>query len=459
MSALSLPAIDPPRRSIVGGVAARAIVVALVAVALLYCVTYEALSSASRRALSAAVDTDIAGLADIHSSGGDAELIARIGDRLALTGLDQRPAHYLLADARHRPIAGDLHQWPALSDATSEAGFVTLEGGRPAFARATRLSPRLSLVVARDYTGDRALLQRLALLFGAVGAAIAAMVGLLAWHSSRRLAVRVDRINAAYRDAADAAAAAALLADAGRDEIGELARHSGAALERLARLVEAHRHVSDNVAHEIRTPLMHLDGRLLGLLKRDPGEDAAAILARARADIRRIVAMLDSLLDIAAHEARRGDPSGLAPLDLSALLLDIVAIYSSSIEEAGIGLETAIAPDVQIAGDAMQLTRLVSNLLDNAIKYVPAGGRIRVSLAPDGVVRVSDDGPGIAPEARPHIFDRFRRIEGGDPDRPVGHGLGLALARAIAERHGLTLRLEDGDKGCSFVIAPDREKG
>ena len=438
-------------RSIVGHVAALAMAAALITVAALYAVTWWVTAQASARSLAATVDTDLAGLADIHASGGRAELAARIGDRLALTGLDQRRAHYLLADAAGRPLAGDLKHWPALTAANSEAGYVTIDD-RPLYARATALSPDLSIVVAREYAGDRSAMRRLTLAFAAAGAAIVVAVGLFASRLSRQLALRVTRINAAYREVGDKAAARALADDPGRDEIGELARHSAVALERLANLVDAQRHVSDNVAHEIRTPLMHLDGRLLGLFKTSGANGGGVALDRARADIRRIVGMLDSLLDIAASEARRGDSSGLAPFDLSELAIDLADVYRSSMEEAGLSFVTGINPGVTMLGEPMQITRLLSNLLDNAIKYVPAGRTVRLDLATDGTLVVEDDGPGIPAEARETMFDRFRR---GTSSGQVGHGLGLALARAIAERHGLTLRLEDRSPGCRFVMTKE----
>jgi signal transduction histidine kinase len=436
------------RGSIVRRVALASMAVALAAVSLLGLATWVLVSSANSQSIRATVDTDLAGLADIYSTGGQGELVARIEDRLALDGLDQRRAHYLVTGNGGKRIAGDLQHWPALSADRSEAGHVALDGGKPAFARATRLSRDLSIVVAREEGRDRALLANLMAMFLVAGVAVVLVVGLLARAQSRRIAGRVEAINAAYRGTAPGRAAA-LTGDSTDDEIGELARHSGAALERVGRLFDAQRHVSDNVAHEIRTPLMRLDQRLLALLKASDAP-AAASLDGARTDIRGIVAMLDSLLDIAASAARRGDPGGLSPFDLSALAADVADVYRSSMEEAGLGFEANIAPEVTMLGEPMQITRLISNLLDNAIKFVPAGGIVRLEVTRDGSLVVSDDGPGIPPEARATIFNRFRR---GDHNGPIGHGLGLALARAIAERHGMTLRLERTAVGASFRMA------
>ena len=100
----------------------------------------------------------------------------------------------------------------------------------------------------------------------------------------------------------------------------------------------------------------------------------------------------------------------------------------------------------------MQGTRLLSNLLDNAIKYVPEGGRVRLILRPGPQVVVEDDGPGIPRDQRDRVFERFARAT-APGDRP-GHGLGLALSRAIAERHGLVLRLGDTPRGAQFILEP-----
>jgi signal transduction histidine kinase len=387
-----------PRGSIVRRLAIAAMAVALAAVAGLGLATYATVSSANSQAIRTTVDTDLAGLADIYASSGQDELIARIGDRMTMEGLDGHRAHYLVATPDGRRIAGDLQRWPNLSADTSQGSRIAFDGESQGFARATRLSRDLKILVGREDGADRALLSRLMVLFAAAGAAIVLVVGLLAQLQSRRIAGRIVRINHAYRSATPSDRAA-LSREPLHDEIGELARHSGAALERLAGLVEAQRHVSDNVAHEIRTPLMRLDQRLLALLKRGDA-DSAASLGQARSDIRGIVAMLDSLLDIAASEARRGDPGGLEALDLSALAEDVADIYRNSMEEAGLRFDAAVAPGVKMLGEPMQITRLMSNLLDNAIKFVPAGGTVRLEVAHDGALRVFDNGPGIPAAAR-----------------------------------------------------------
>jgi signal transduction histidine kinase len=167
--------------------------------------------------------------------------------------------------------------------------------------------------------------------------------------------------------------------------------------------------------------------------------------------------MLESLLDISSSKARRGDLRGLETLDLSMLVTRICELFVDSAEDVGLELRWQIAPDITMAGEEMRMARLVTNLLDNAIKYVPSGGHVHVSLTEGPRLVVEDDGPGIAAAERPAIFERFRRGEDHSGDRHGGSGLGLALAAAIAQRHGLDLRLEEKDcAGARFVLEPER---
>ncbi|MFN3551971.1 MAG: sensor histidine kinase, partial [Novosphingobium meiothermophilum] len=236
----------------------------------------------------------------------------------------------------------------------------------------------------------------------------------------------------------------------------EIAAHGTRLLARKAQLLKAYKQVSEHVAHEVRTPLMHLDNRLASAMQERP-EAPGGPLGQARDEIRSIAAMLDSLLDIASAESRRGDLAGLAELDLSALARSLAELYEGSAEDAGLLLETAIAPGVTMLGERMQITRLLSNLLDNAIKYVPEGGTIRLSVGPGPRIVVEDDGPGIPHDQRSRIFERFSRVTApADPEGPEkpGHGLGLALSKAIAERHGMILHLGDSPRGAKFILEP-----
>jgi len=428
-----------------------AIVFALVALAVLASVLLWENWRSAERSLSATVDTDIAGLVDIYASGGEEELLERLEDRSILVSLEGRQSRYMLVRPGGEFVAGNIDAWPELGASLSEEGFLQLADGTPVFARATRISPDLDLLVARTYERDIQAYYRLVLTF--LGAAIAIVVALwlIGRTAAHRLRDRIEVIAEGFR-AAESGKDVSPLVDTHDDEIGELSELSTRAIGRAASLARTHRHMSDHIAHEIRTPLTHLDHRLVDALRSLPPDADMSAIDKGRQEIRSVVAMLDSLLDIAASEGRVGDLTGLEDVDLSDLAADLVELYSGSAEEAGIALESFITPDVHIMGERMQLVRLISNLLDNALKYVPEGGTIKLSVAKGPVIQVSDNGPGIEPALRPLVFDRFRT--GRAVKGKTSHGLGLALARAIALRHGLRIGLADTDKGARFVIKP-----
>ena len=439
------------RRSIFGQFTAASILIAVIAVIVLFAVTMITVQRQTRASLSATVSTDMAGLIDIYASAGREELLRRVADRQAVVSLEARRSHYLVADAAKRALGGDQRRWPQINAARSEEGFIDLADGTPVYAQGAMLAPDLQLLVAREYEGDRAAQLVLSAVFLGVGAAIVGAVALVAWITARHLAQRMNAVNAALGAAADGRTASFPARQRGGDEIDELAGHGTRLLARQAQLLKAYKQVSEHVAHEVRTPLMHLDNRLGAVMKERP-EPLGGPLAHAREDIRGIATMLDSLLDIASAESRRGDLAGLAEIDLSELLDGLAELYEASAEESGLVFETAIAPGVTMLGERMQITRLVSNLLDNAIKYVPEGGHVRLTLSPGPRMTVEDDGPGIPRDQHERIFQRFARA--GVPGDKPGHGLGLALSRAIAQRHGMLLRLGDGPRGAQFILEP-----
>lgn len=424
---------------------------ALAATGLLYAVTAGVIRSETGAALQATVDTDIAGLADIYATGGRSELIARMRDRLTMrTGGPDQP-HYLLADQSGRPIEGDIARWPMLSAENSQAGFVALSSGAPVFARATQLAPDLRLVAAREYGGRTALLGHIRRAFLAAGAGVLSAALLLGWLAALRLRRRVDMLNTGLRAIEAGDLQHCLAGKDARDELGELAAHVDRLVGRLAAVVQAQRDVTDQVAHEIRTPLMHLDTHLLRLIERSVDPVLTAALGQVRQDARRIADLLDSLLDIAASEAGRGDRRGFETVNLSEVAAKLADLYADSAADLGLDLQTEIAAGVTLTGDAMQLTRALSNLLDNAFKYAGPNARVTLIVAQGPRIVVRDDGTGVPEALRERVFSRFERGIGAGE----GHGLGLALVRAIVARHGLKISCRDANPGAEFAIEPE----
>ncbi|MCJ2187226.1 sensor histidine kinase [Novosphingobium beihaiensis] len=422
----------------------------------LWLLTDSTIQRTNRQALERTVDLDVAGMVDIFASGGAEELSKRIEDRLSLQQRNGNTAHYLLADAEGRRIAGDIPDWPALRPANGNDAEIRLEDGRKASARTAQLGPGLRLLVAHEHHDLDVLLRQVALAFLSGGILAVLAVALGGWMAARRLAGRIEKINAAFRQPGDSALEELFLDTGGRDEIDELTTHSANTLVRLKRLAAANRETTDHVAHEMRTPLMHLDNRLVKALAATPDTETAARIADARTEIRGIIRMLESLLDIAASEARRGDRHGLAPVNLSVVASRLGELYADSAEETGRALKLDIEPGVVIEGEEMALTRLITNLLDNAFKFVPAGGTVWLVLRKGPRLVVSDDGPGVPEEQRETIFEKFSR--GERSAGPEGAGLGLALCRAIAERHHLEIMLVPTNKGACFSVAPEAKR-
>lgn len=167
-----------------------------------------------------------------------------------------------------------------------------------------------------------------------------------------------------------------------------------------------------------------------------------------------LLQLLDALLDIASAEAQRGDLKGLGDISLSEVSRSICELYAASAEEAGLKLICEIEDNVTMRADAMQISRLLVNLLDNAFKYGASGEFIRLKVSCGPVIEIEDDGPGVAKADRTRVFERYGRGVADHSRR--GHGLGLALTRAIAARYGLSVRLEDGASGgARFIVAPE----
>ena len=401
----------------------------------------------SRADLQHTIDTDIAGLSDIMAEGGTTELQRRIADRTDFAASAATRAFYRLERPDGTFLAGNLAVHPRLDAARSVAGTVAADG-EPVLVRGTQLRGGVRLFVGRSLQPETALIDRL---WWTLAAAALATLGLslaIGVAIASRVARRVTALNTTF-DMFDRGDMTARSAIAGSDELDRLAAHVDAHLGKIELLFHAQRQISDNVAHELRTPLVHLDARLLQALDSGPAPDVAAQLERARADIRAIVTMFDALLDIALAESATAN--GAAPqIDLSQLATDVAELYAASAEEAGIDFSTRIASDVAMAGDAMQMTRLVANLLDNALKYVRPGGHVRLTLAAGPRLTVEDDGPGVPAGERERIFQRFHRAA----PTGNGHGLGLALVSVIAARHALVARVEDAAPGARFIVEP-----
>ena len=218
-------------------------------------------------------------------------------------------------------------------------------------------------------------------------------------------------------------------------------------LSRLRHTLDAQRAFVADAAHELRTPLtaVHLQAQLAERATTD-GERAAA-LAELKAGLERATRLVEQLLTLAREEPGVSG-SQATTVDLAALAREVISDLAPLAGAKGIDLGLSAASASTVSGDADALRTLISNLVDNAIRYTPAGGKVDVALGNDGggvALTVRDNGPGIAAVDRKRVFDRFYR--GGGAGGIRGSGLGLAIVKRIAERHFADLELSSGIDG------------
>ena len=225
------------------------------------------------------------------------------------------------------------------------------------------------------------------------------------------------------------------------DELRPLVAALNDLLERLGRALERERAFIADAAHELRTPLTAV-GLQLQLLERVPeGPAREEALARLKAGVQRSVRLVGQLLDLARHDEGAADRRA-ARVDLAAVAREVLVEQAQQAQARGVELDLDASAAV-VDGDAESLRVALGNLVDNAIRYSPAGGKVDVRVRTVGgevVAEVLDSGPGIPPADRERVFDRFRR---GQHAAGPGSGLGLAIVREIAARHGATVDLGD----------------
>ncbi|HEY0503271.1 MAG TPA: ATP-binding protein [Lysobacter sp.] len=429
----------------------------LLAVVVLGAGVYVAVSTLLLQDARELVRTDAAGLMELYREGGRGDLAEEL--RLRLQAPDDPDAVYALLDARG---AAELGATPSLPRTAvprwityADAGAAPPAAGVHSRRVLARLQPlgdgRTLLVGQRLHAQDRflGLMLRAALFALAAAATLGALTG---WLTSRWVSRRLGNLDrtAARVGAGELGLRVAL--DGTDDAFDRLARRFNGMLDRIEDLLGGVRHATDHIAHDLRTPLTRLRNRLEDLRSRDdtsPADRAALDAAVQETD--QLLTTFGALLRLARIEAQ--PPAAQGPLlALDELVADAVELYTPIGGERAVRLRA----DVQrapVRGDRDQLFQMLVNLLDNALKFAPAGSEVALSLrtAPDGVVlHIDDDGPGIPEAERERVFDRFQRLEShrGTP----GSGLGLSLVRAIVQRHGGQVVLVDRAPGLRVQV-------
>ncbi len=411
--------------------------------------------------------SEVQGLREQYRVGGAQLLVATVDERSRLPG----SSLYLLADQSRRKLAGNLVALPPGFDSATANG--TFQYSRPGDIAAPprtaagvliAVPDGLTLFVGRDIEDQRqlAVTTRNILL---AGLGLISLIGLVggAWASSRILG-RVEAVRVTSERIVAGKLSERVPVTGDGTELDRLAVSLNSMLDRIEQLMAGLTEVSDNIAHDLKTPLSRLRGHAEKALREAPQDGAVprqaleAIIVEAD----ELIGTFNALLGIARLEAGTNDIT-LQVVDLAPAVRDAAELYEPLVEEAGLKLVLAVTDGLLVRGDRQLIAQAVTNLIDNAIKYAMAGSvgsgqrpapAIEVTVSRRGataILAVADHGPGIPAADRDRALKRFVRL---DPSRStVGSGLGLSLVAAVVKFHSGTIELLDNRPGLRVEIA------
>lgn len=397
------------------------------------------------------IEVEISGLAEHYRQAGLIGLREVIEER----SQGQRLSLYLLTDPSRRVIAGNLNAWPV---ATVPGDWIDFDYRRPvgervvehrAHARHLVLPGGYQLLVGYDIQDQVRLERRMRtsmIWIGALALVLGLGSGLV---MARRWLSRIDTVNKTAGEIMQGDMSRRVPVRGTDDELDRLARSLNDMLDRIEALMTGLRQVTDNIAHDLRSPLNRLRSRLEVTLMDDPENDVyREALKNTMQEADHLLNTFNALLLIGETESGL-DRSKLQKVDFSSRLNDLAELYEPAAEEAGLKFTAEIADGLHVRGHPDLLSQAVVNLLDNGLKYTPSGGDLSITAVRDEngkvCVSVSDSGPGIPKEDRSRVLDRFIRLENSRSS--PGSGLGLSLVAAVVKLHQGEIMLDDNAPG------------
>jgi signal transduction histidine kinase len=395
-----------------------------------------------------ALDTDIAHARDAYVHGG----LPAVERYLARRAIEEPSVLYAVRDGERRvrgPLA--LASWEVVKDAVpfARAGGGLAVGRHVAFERG-------DVIIASDLADQQGITRTLQLaMLGSMG--LTGLIAAMAARSARRrLLQRIDTITTASSAIMAGEFSRRIERDQSHDELDLLSDNLNQMLARIENLMQALRDVSDNIAHDLRTPLNRLRNTAEAALRDSgPAPVKPETLGKIIEEADQLIQTFNALLLIARLEPGMGNEH-MEAIDITKLVGDAAELYDPVAEEAGLRLHVAPSLEVgTIRGNRQLIGQAVVNLIDNAIKYSAGqGGRVvSVSVMRQGStveIAVGDNGPGIPPQDRDRVLKRFVRLE-ASRSRP-GTGLGLSLVAAVARLHVGSIRLEDNAPGLRAIL-------
>ena len=367
---------------------------------------------------------------------------------------------YLVSDAAGDKLAGTLPREPRYTEFASGWLRAQLALFNPEqrdavdyLARSRMVDGEVRILVARTYAEA---VERVSLVFYALFQAMIAtlILGIIGGFFSASFAMRrMEEFSRQLSTIVRGNTRQRLPVEGEDGFLRELSMVANGMLDQMTQLMQGVRQVSDNIAHDLRTPLTRIRNNL-SQLRPGLGSTRQEAVDRIIEDCDDLLASFNALLRISTLESG-SRPAADSSLDLVGLLRDVVELYEPLANDRALTLTLKAPREFALRGDVDLLFQLFANLVDNAIKYTPRDGSIEVEVSPDeagGVlVSVADTGPGISSEDRKHVFRRFYRVESSRGQQP-GHGLGLSLVYAIAQYHRGSVQLADNRPGLRVTV-------
>jgi signal transduction histidine kinase len=419
---------------------------------------YLSTSSYVRNRSDRAIMTQYLSVQGAYEEAGRDGLIALIQQRVADKDLADNV--YIIVDPSLAVLAGNLKAWP--STVTAATGWTEFRAPEPS-PNAT--SPPLVRAMLETFpSGDRLLVGRdiseldsfTDRIKTAVILSIALMFVVAGFASilvTRRTVGRIESINATSRAIMLSGLDQRIPLRGSNDEWDRVAENLNLMLDRIETLMGEVKQVSDNVAHDLRTPLTRMRGRLENAFHSQRiGEDDQAVIGDTIADLDAVLRMFSSLTRIAQIESR-ARKDAFRTVNLVEVASEVVELYDAAAEQDGTRLTVAGDREVLVTGDRDLIFDAIANLVDNAIKHGRAGGQVVVSnetLDGKAVISIADDGPGIPTDEYEHVFKRFYRLE--HSRYTPGNGLGLSLVAAVARLHGARIEMLDNSPGLKLTL-------
>jgi len=424
-----------------------------VIVAATFIYVYESTSSYVRSRSDRAILSEFSSLQAAYDRSGRDGVVALIRQRTADGSFAD--SVYLLTDSSVAFLAGNLAS-DALPAGAAQGWqeframiSASRAGSRPLVrAMVERLSNGDRLLVGRDISELDNFTDQIRLALSLGLALIFVLAGVASILVTRRTVGRIEEINATSRDIMESSLDKRIPLRGSHDEWDRVAENLNLMLDRIETLMAEVKQVSDSVAHDLRTPLTRMRGRLEKAYHRARSAvEDEALIGDTIADLDAVLRMFASLTRIAQVETQ-ARKVGFRLVNLAEIAGEVVELYDASAEQDRTSLTMTGAAELQITGDRDLIFDAIANLVDNAIKHGRAGGHVAFTaqrIDGDAVVTISDDGPGIPENRRDDVFKRFYRLEQGRC--AAGNGLGLSLVSAVATLHEARIELLDNAPG------------